>query len=190
MILDLTGNNPDNKLTTPIPVNYNGGKIAILIPQGGFFHTSMTSPVLMYNGKRLVYGTDYRYVYKSKDIRAKHSISAHAGIMILNTSVVGQIELTASYLGDSYQVYNTQYVNNITSIDYLLSLYDVGSLTDLPENLPPKAQLLDMENVTSGMDTSVQFIFSLGVYLKDYEDHQQLPSTGYAWPEIFIEDLS
>ncbi len=189
MILDLTGTNPDNRNTSPIPINYEGGSIAILTPQGGFFHTSMRSPILWYNGEELIYGTDYRYAYRSKAIRDKYGISAHGSIILLRTGMVGTVDFDSFYIGGHYQTYKSEYVSYITSTEYLLSLYDVANLTDLPDELPPKSSILDLEKITNGMQSSVQIIFGMGLYLKDFEDELERPSTGYTWPDITINDL-
>ncbi len=190
MNLDLTGSSPDNRLTSSIPIEYNGSKLAILSPQGGFFHTSMSSPIIRHNGGILKYGKDYRYVYRSKEIRDKYKISAHASIMLLRPELTGYIEMEASYVGAKYQLYRSDYVAHITSTEYLLSLYDVNSLTDLPDELPPKASILDVEKVNRGMLSSVQLVFSVGLYLKDFEADKDKPSTGRTWPDVTIGDLA
>lgn len=188
MELDLTGGKVENRLTSTIPINYNGGRIAIVTPQLGFFHTSMSSPVVMYNGETLKHGTDYRYAYKSKDIRSKYNVSAHGSIVLVRPGLKGQIELTASYLGGTYRLYKTDYASYISSTDYLLSLYDITNLMDLPDDLPPTATLLDMESITGGMTSSVQLMYSIGYYLKHYEDGLPEPSNGAWWPELDIVD--
>ena len=188
MKLDLTGTAIDNSRPAAIPINYSGGDVAILTPQGGFFHTSMNSPKVKYRGETLKYGVDYTYVYKSKDIRSKYKISAHGSILLLRKGLSGQIDFYANYLGAEYQLYKTSYIGHITSTEYLLSLYDINSLTDLPKELPPKASILDLSNINRGMIPSVQLIYSIGVYLKDYELEESKPTTGKWWPDIAIDD--
>lgn len=188
MDLDLTGGLSDNRQTTSIPINYNGGEIAIITPQGGFFHTSMSSPIVKYGGRTLVHGRDYRYIYRSKDVRDKYKISAHASIAIILTGLKGQVEFTASYLGGTYRLYKTDYLKYVTSTDYLLSLYDIKDLLDLPEHLPVKASVLDAEMITGGMVSSVQLFYAIGMYLKDAEEGLPKPSSGYSWPQLTIKD--
>lgn len=188
MNLDITGSNPENRKTVAIPINYNGGEVAILTPQGGFFHTSMSSPVVIYKGETLVYGKDYRYGYKSKEIRERYQLSAHGSIVLTRKGLTGQIDLTASYLGGPYRLYKTDYVSYISSTDYLLSLYDINDLIDLPDDLPPMASLLDMEAIKSGMTSHVQMIYTIGHYLRVYEDELEEPSNPRWWPDLQIED--
>ena len=189
MQLDLTGALPDNKRVTTHPVNYKQGELAIITPQFGFFHTSMASPVITYLGKQLVYGIDYRYIYGNRQVRDKYKISSHGSILILNNKITGQVTLEASYLGKGYQLYTSGFVSDITSTDYLLSLYSLDSLTDLPENLPPRASLLDMEHIETGMVSTVQMVFGLAECLKNVEIDKSEPSTGHTWPDINITDL-
>jgi len=187
MNLDLMATNADNEKESILPINYEGGKTAILLPQHGLFHTGMASPKVYYNKVLLKYNTDYRYVYRSDEIRRKYGIAAHAGIMLFSSSYSGQVTIVANHIGEEYARFSTRHLDEMSSYDRLLAMYDITTLTEIPEELPPRASLLDIENVTTGMLNSTQVIHGIATYLKNREDAEDQPASGYLWPDVTID---
>lgn len=189
MKLDLTGGNPENFKKTIVSVKYKSNEACVITPQRGLFHTSMKSPIVTRDGIPLEYNRDYLYIYSSKDVRNKYNVSAHGGILVLTNDKDCQIEITANYLGGEYQTHTTEYIQGITTLDFLFSKFKLDSINNIPDTLPPKASLLDINSVTSGMNASTRIIYNLGLHLIEYEVGKPKPSNGLTWPYIDIGDI-
>ena len=103
--LNLRKSYPENRvtLTKTLSTNVVGKARVIYLPQGIFFGDDVE---ITHNNNPLIEGTDYILSGYSKHLKHIYNLDGYGLIVIPNSALTNDVEITVTYLGDGYTVFD------------------------------------------------------------------------------------
>lgn len=171
--LDLVGSNPSNQIKKDYPIRFGlaTAEAQVIVPEYGVFHPTGTVVKHKDTDTELTLNVDYYLTYYSHHLKANYDLDGFAGIVLVNKTLTGTLEITPRYVGGGYTRFNPTMVAEVVElIDGIPSELTWDNVVDAPAAVNPNSHSLPAESIATGFQDYTAVLWQVGQKLQEFAD--------------------